>query len=24
VATGKYNDDIENKIAQIKTACGIQ
>ena len=24
VATGKYNDDLEDKINQIKTACGIQ
>lgn len=24
VATGKYNNDIENKIAEIKKQCGIQ
>ena len=23
VATGKYNRDLENKIAEIKKACGI-
>ena len=24
VATGKYNDDIEAKIAEIKSECGIE